>query len=55
MDLTNQVVIFDDEIFNLESSLIRFDDSFIQTDWKEGLQEKDIEKALNIFYETKTE
>lgn len=44
----DKFVVFDDEIFALESSLMRFGDSFIRTEWKEGLQEKDIEKALNI-------
>lgn len=42
----DKFVIFDDEDFR--GGMNRFANNFIITDWKYGLQEKDIEKALDI-------
>ena len=42
----DRFVVLDDEDF--KNGMSRFDSSFILVDWKLGLQEKDIEKALNI-------
>lgn len=42
----DKFVIFDDEDFR--GGMYRFADNFILVDWKFGLQEKDIKKALNI-------
>jgi hypothetical protein len=42
----DRFVILDDEDFR--RSMLRFANNFVLVDWKYGLQEKDIEKALNI-------
>ena len=42
----DRFVILDDEDF--KNGMSRFANNFILVDWKFGLQEKDIEKALNI-------